>query len=921
MKGILRVVAVVLLGVVAACGNQMSDAERVEKARELMDQGRMQAAVVELKAALQQNNSNPAARHLLGLAYWKIGNFAGAEKELRRAWELGVAEAVVLPLLAKTLLAQSKWDDLAALPVAKLADGTEKAEALAAQGLGKLASDDKKGGRRLIEQALAMAPEDSYVKVAWARFLATGEDKSQAYQVLKEVVAKHPNYAPAWSLLGKLHQLDKNLPEAEKAFSQAIDSREANTLDYLARLLVLIDEKKFDAAKQDLKVLLSRIPRHPKVQLAQGLIHLNDKKFDEAKEAFELSLKANDRQVMPKFYLAWVNFKLGNVRQAESYAEQAFSALPLSVAIREVLAAIKLRNQDYEKAESLLKPIVQQLPNDLRAVDLMASALLGQQRTEEALPLLETLVARRPDAVMAHIRFGAALLASGDAERGVRELEEALQKDPSQPLAYRLLFGHYLKNGQNGKARAVAEAYKESQPKRAEPWVLTGTLELEKGNETTAIEAFQKALQLEPGDPAANHALAALAVKKKDYVQARKRYEDVLARHEDHLPSLMKLALLDSVEKKENVMIEHLRRAIDAHPEAVAPRVMLARYRLLKGEPDKVASVMVPLGDAKENDPAVQEVMALASLAQKQFVEARLYLERLVKIRPDSAQSHFLLAKAYAGAGDVAKTREQLERVVALSPRALAPRLALARLALLQKDRRAAEAQIAEAERLGPGNADVIYLKGVLANIEGNKETAEQLMQQVFEATPNTKTMLAFAQQKWALGEPEEALAIQEQWVEQHPEDVSASLALSGALAQQGKIGEAIQRYEAVLDQDPNNVTALNNLAWYLKDKDPARAMTYARKGVDLAPDNVRILDTLAMVQFVAGQYQKAEETIARALLRAPQDPTLLFHMAMIKEKMGQHAKALELVESALKKTGKFAEREAAKRLLAKLKK
>jgi protein O-GlcNAc transferase len=57
--------------------------------------------------------------------------------------------------------------------------------------------------------------------------------------------------------------------------------------------------------------------------------------------------------------------------------------------------------------------------------------------------------------------------------------------------------------------------------------------------------------------------------------------------------------------------------------------------------------------------------------------------------------------------------------------------------------------------------------------------------------------------------------------------------------------------------------------------KDGEKAVEYAEKAVKLDPDSLKALDTLANAYFVAGKYDAAEETIARALEKSPGNPVL----------------------------------------------
>jgi len=74
-----------------------------------------------------------------------------------------------------------------------------------------------------------------------------------------------------------------------------------------------------------------------------------------------------------------------------------------------------------------------------------------------------------------------------------------------------------------------------------------------------------------------------------------------------------------------------------------------------------------------------------------------------------------------------------------------------------------------------------------------------------------------------------------------------------------------------VLTLQPDNFSALNNLAWLLvtsKDeafRDPRRAVTLARKAAALKA-SPQILDTLAESLYATGQYEEAEKAGEQAL-------------------------------------------------------
>jgi Tfp pilus assembly protein PilF len=338
-----------------------------------------------------------------------------------------------------------------------------------------------------------------------------------------------------------------------------------------------------------------------------------------------------------------------------------------------------------------------------------------------------------------------------------------------------------------------------------------------------------------------------------------------------------------------------------------------------QGKSEKVPSLMLELSEGQKRSPAVLEVMALSQLAQQQYPAAKVGLEQWLEQQPDSAQAHFLLARAYAGLGDRAGMRTELQRTIELAPEEFAPRLALARLLLLEGEQEKVTEQLAVLNQLSPDNADLLRLKASLARLEGDQETASALLEEVFEASPGTESMLSIARQKWAMDKKAEALDLQEQWVIEHPDDLTAALALAGAYSQQDKVEPAIAQYQKVLEKDQQNVAALNGLAWHLRNQQPARALEYAESAFRLAPQSALVMDTLAVVLLKNGQLKRAKRTIEWVYEKQPNEPAVRYHRAMIDAAAGDKAAAIEALQTLLAEDGDFPEKAEAQQLLAKL--
>ena len=127
--------------------------------------------------------------------------------------------------------------------------------------------------------------------------------------------------------------------------------------------------------------------------------------------------------------------------------------------------------------------------------------------------------------------------------------------------------------------------------------------------------------------------------------------------------------------------------------------------------------------------------------------------------------------------------------------------------------------------------------------------------------------------------------------------------------------------YLAVIETDPDNVVALNNLAWNLRLEEPRQALQYIRRAAQAAPERPEVLDTLAVIEHLNGESRAAYRNIERALKGAPQNPSMRYHKAMIGAALGEEDQAIALLEELLAdEATEFPERAEAEALLDTLK-
>jgi len=915
---LLSVSIVTLLVALSACSGGVSTEEHITRANQFIANSEYDSAIIELKNALQEDSESGEARWLLGKVYLESGDVLSAEKELQRALKLGWPHSDVVPALAESLLAQGEYAQVRKLEETGLQPQAEArllaAKALAAMGLG-----ENNKAKKLVNKALNKAPESTEALLAKARILASQGDFTGADVALDALLSHDPENGGAWGLIGDIRMGQQKLDEALAAYDKAIAFQPNNYGVLFKRALLSLQSGNLEAAQIDTSELLRIAPQHPGANYIQGLIHFQAGEYGEAITALSVAEPAFKQFPLALFFLGSAQLLEGNVDQAAVQAARFQRIAPQSIRGRKLLATIYLQEGKYGDVQELLRPVLDANPEDVDALNLMANALLRDGKTDEGITLLSKVAELQPDSPVAQVRLGAGLLMGGKGDDAAQHMETALKLDPEFQQADILLVLNHLQKRDYDAAIDAAQAYRRRNLTSTTPLNLLGRVYLAAGQQDKAKESFQKALKFDVGDPAANHNLAQMAVASENLAAARQYYATILEHHEDYLPALIQLALLDAKEEDKESLIGHLEQAIKAHPAAIEPRLLLGRYYLSEGRPEKVAPLFSSLEEVQKQSPQVLQLMALAQLSQKEHGEAQFTLEQLMASTPDTAPLHHLMAMAAAGSGDTERAEQELRRALELDEDYLPSRIALARLALVNGRDDEFYQHLEILESLAPENPEVILLLAASANRKGDTSAAVKLAEQAFTLAPGTATVLALASHKEAAGDHEGALQLYRTWIDENPEDVAVRMTIANSLQMAQKVEEAKMEYEQIVQLDPDNVVALNNLAWYIREENPAKALEYVRHANSIAPDSADVLDTLAVVEYLNKDYKQAERSIERALRQSPDNPSLLYHSAMISAATGDKSTAIGILEKLLESGADFPELDQADALLVAL--
>lgn len=913
--------AVLVATLVAACdsGGPLTEKDLVSKAEAHVEQGQLGAAVIELKNALQQNPKSMEASWLLGEVYLKLAAPEYAEKEFRRAHSLGVADASVLPVLARALLMGGKPADVLGLESTSSLPVEVSSQLLASKGLAYLDLDELLAAKKTLAEAARGAKGDPYVRVAQARLAAAEGNPEVAGEIVQETLEDYPDYYLAWSVLGDLEQLRGRAAEAEQAYSNAIKHGFAQPTDLLNRSMVRVASKDFDGADEDIASLRKKGIQDPRIDYAEGLVLFRQGKYAAAQPAFQKALAGDPGYWPAVFYAGATEYLLGNSETAFNHLARVNAQFPDHLMTRKILAEIRARDQDFATVERLLEPVVKADPKDVLALNLLAHSLVQQRKQAQGLDYLEAVATLQPDSATAQANLASALVASGEIGGGFKAFQEALSLEPAdKQTAARAVLG-LIEAKAYDKALQLAREFRDNNPESANVYLLLGLAQLANNDSGAASEAFLRVLKLDPGNKSANSALGIIDLRARKPEEAKKRYEDTLTYHPGDLSSLTNLAAIEFMQENWEQMQSLLETAIEHNPEAPRPRVMMAKWHLKKNEPDAALQILLPVRDAHPNDDSLLGLLGEAQFATGDFEGARATLSRLGALGPLNARAHRMLGFSYAQLGDTANAASHMQKVLDKDGGDLKARLFLTQYQIATKSLANAEANIRILKERTNNSSEALILEGLLAEMGGNWQKAEAAYRQVFQAQRNNLNFLRLMNAEWQQGKQNLVFQSLVDWLKEFPNDSLTRLELGNRYLSVGKSQDAIRTLEELLNAAPENAVALNNLAWLLKDSSPAEALQYAEKARAVAPNSPSVLDTAALVLLRNGQLSEAEAAIERALDKQPDNPSFAYHNALVSAASGRSAESARLLERALSSNQQFAERDAAQQMFDKL--
>lgn len=454
--------------------------------------------------------------------------------------------------------------------------------------------------------------------------------------------------------------------------------------------------------------------------------------------------------------------------------------------------------------------------------------------------------------------------------------------------------------------------------------------------EDAALTAARRWVELEPDSTDARQSLAVLALHARIPDEAYEQFEYLLAKPGEDTAVYQNVTGLLARSEDRELALALMQRLVQAHPRSVQAHLAYSRLSL----------------HAENTELALNEV------------------EQALVLQPGFAEALILRAGIRVKAGDPELAQSELKTAIAAQPDNVDLRMAQARLLLDSQDLPGATEQFTAVVKLQPDNADAWYSLGLLALEQQQYKSAERHFHKLLDLGKRVQEAHYYLGRTRELREDYDAAL---EWYEQVNEGdywleaqtrVASMRAKTGdldgarrqlndlrvrqpslavrlyqvegdILAQAGRLREALDLYNTVLadqpdnhdllyaralvaerlddltlaeadlrrivTEDPSNFHAWNALGYTLADRTDRlqEALEYIEKAQALAPDEAAVIDSLGWVHYRLGNLELAAEHLKRAYELSRGDAEVTAHYGEVLWQQGKRKEARALWEKA----------------------
>jgi len=500
-------------------------------------------------------------------------------------------------------------------------------------------------------------------------------------------------------------------------------------------------------------------------------------------------------------------------------------------------------------------------------------------------------------------------------------LESLQQSEITSKRAHYLEILDLLKQNKLDEAGNKIADFLKKHPDEADYYNLQALLETLKKDLIAAQQNYDKALRLEPQNTLALLGSAKLALDQEQLAKAQDFANKAIAINTKTINAYLMLADIAYKQKNSTEAEKQLLIAKDKASDDIKIEIEvikgLGKFYGLQKQPEKTLALCEDLVKRYPTNNLALEMLVQAQLFNHQKALAEQSLEKIIALDKQDIGSRLLLARLLSEYPNKDKqTLSLLDEAAKIAPDK--PEANVFKTAYLIKHQQYPEALVL-AHKIDQQFPNLVLgklLTGDTYLAQKQYEKAIEQYQLAYKSEANDKILLTISDILIIQKKPADAIKLLNNALEKTPKDLAIHFKLATIYQQQNDSKLAEAHYDAMLNEQSDNVIALNNLAILYAQKDDSKALDLAKRAYDKAPESAAILDTYGHMLIKQNQASEGLKLLEKAASLAPKQNDIQLHLAEAYASNNNKDKAISILEPLVNSELEFSEKKTALVLL-----
>jgi tetratricopeptide (TPR) repeat protein len=724
----------------------------------------------------------------------------------------------------------------------------------------------------------------------------------EASIMYRRALNKDMRFADAWYHLGLTNLKLAMYGEARKDFSRAMEVDPANQdavvqLGNIDLMFYLLDPQVNRAALADLKdlgqQLLKKDPSSFDALRFMGYVALLEKDTKTAIQKFEQANRAKPYQ--PELVLSLVQALFADHQEdrAEHLAKDLMDKQKTYGRIYDLLYVYYLRTDRPGLAEEILKKKIENNPSE--GAGLLQLAF--HYYTSSQMPAMNSVIAQLTSDPkrfpVGHLQAGDFYVRIHDLDNALQQFEQGRKENPNNKGVYLKRIVEVLgTQGKYDRASQILAGVIKDSPQDPEALAMQATLLLEPGGRQqikSAIGVLRPLLAKMPANATLHFNLGRaymLKSEQQNLDQARLEFQEALKVDSKYMPSKLALAELELSRGEHAKAVQAAEEVLNDDPTNLKPRLIRAAGLAGMADYEKAREELnIALKMYPQSTDALFELARL-NIREKRYDEAAQGFEKLLETNDPRGFAGLMDTKI--AEGHWSEAIRFAEKYVQQSPDRPDYRMALA------------------SAYVGAGQFS---------------QAADQYQVLLNKDSSSADLYIRIGEAKLQGKDFQGAMNFFEKAKEFDPHNPAPLVDMAQVYDQTGHPDFARKEYENAIKIQPDNLTALNNLA-YLDAEDGVdldQALVYAQRVQQKLPKDLNVMDTVGLIYVKKNLTDDGLRILHYIVEQKPDSATFHLHLALALYQKGDRPTAKKELQTALRYKPSEKERSKIKELLAKV--